>query len=217
MLLTPDIVAAVEVENLNALQAIASRVNADAGSNSPNYVAYLVEGSDPGLIDVGFLVKPSRIEVLEVLQVGKTDTYINPANGQPDLIFDRPPLVLRALAGALPITVIVNHFRSLNGVDDAVDGPRVHTKRRAEAEFLANYMQARQTANPSEQILTLGDFNAFEFSDGLVDLIDAGGLLDARNNGGSGLRDRVIGVGAAGSRRVGGSRSVGAGGGVCGC
>ena len=76
----------------------------------------------------------------------------------------RPP------GAPFPVTVIVNHLRSLNGVDDPVDGNRVRTKRRAQAEFLANLIQARQTADPDEHIVSIGDYNAFQFNDGYVDV-----------------------------------------------
>lgn len=177
---TPDIVGFEEVENLPTLQAIASKVNSDAvaaGGPDPSYVAYLDEGNDIGGIDVGFLVKSSRVAVVDVTQEGKDTTYINPNNNQPELLNDRPSLVLRAeimrAGGApnLPLTVIANHLRSLSGIDDPVDGNRVRTKRRAQAEFLASLVQARQTANPAERIVLVGDFNAYQFSDGYVDVI----------------------------------------------
>jgi hypothetical protein len=90
---------------------------------------------------------------------------------------DRPPLLLRAdvkkpgSATALRVTVIANHLRSLSGVDDASEGPRVRAKRRAQGEYLANLIQARQTADPNENIVALGDFNAFEVNDGYVDVM----------------------------------------------
>ena len=72
---------------------------------------------------------------------------------------------------------MVNHLRSLTGVDATTpgsngwptDGHRVRAKRRAQAESLANLVQARQTADPHERIVLVGDFNAFEFNDGLGD------------------------------------------------
>jgi predicted extracellular nuclease len=103
------------------------------GQPDPAYVAYLEEGNDIGGIDSGFLLKSSRLMVVDVVQVNKIETYINPNTGLPELLNDRPPLVVRAQVpvpgGApFPITVIVNHLRSLNGVDDVVDG-RVRAKR----------------------------------------------------------------------------------------
>ncbi len=178
---TPDIIGVEEVENLSTLQAIAAKVNSDAvaaGDPDPGYVAYLIEGNDPGGIDPGFLVKTggARVTVIDVTQEGKTTTYIDPNSGLPDLLNDRPPLILRAVINhpdgpAFPVTVIVNHLRSLIGVDDPVDGNRVRTKRRAQAEFLANLIQTRQSADPTEKIISVGDYNAFQFNDGYVDSI----------------------------------------------
>ena len=175
MLRSPDILGIEEMENLTTLQAVANKVNTDAGTPG-DYQAYLVEGNDVGGIDVGFLVKSSRVTVIDVTQFGLTTTYINPNNGQPELLNDRPPLVLRATVanpGGSPfaITVIVNHLRSLSGVDDPADGNRVRTKRRAQAEYLANLIQARQVADPHERIISVGDYNVFQFNDGYVDSI----------------------------------------------
>ena len=75
VLRTPDIIGVEEMENLTTLQAVAAKVNADAvaaGEPNPNYQAYLVEGNDIGGIDVGFLVKSSRVTVVDVTQFGKT-------------------------------------------------------------------------------------------------------------------------------------------------
>ena len=175
----PDIIGVQEAENLAVLQMLADKLNADAvaaGGSSPNYVAYLEEGNDPGGIDVGFLVKTSRIAVTAVTQVGKLDTYINPNTGTPELLNDRPPLVfegtvLSTVGPNLQIAVIVNHLRSLIGVDDPADGNRVRTKRASQAEFLASYVKQWRAANPGKEIVLVGDFNAFQFNDGFVDLI----------------------------------------------
>jgi predicted extracellular nuclease len=180
---TPDIVGVQEVENLTVLQTVATRINNDAvaaGQPNPEYVAYLVEGNDVGGIDVGFLVKSasvgtvSRIEVVGVTQEGKSTTWTAP-DGSTSLLNDRPPLVLEAQAHftdgrSLPLTVIAVHQRSLNGMEtDDAEGLRIRAKRQKQAEFLANLLQTRQTAKPSEHVLVLGDFNAFEFNDGYVD------------------------------------------------
>src|ERR1041384_1364175 len=176
---TPDILGIEEMENLTTLQAVATKINNDAvgnGDPNPMYQAYLSEGNDIGGIDVGFLVKSSRVTVIDVTQFGLTTTYINPNNGMPELLNDRPPLVLRATVangGGSPfaITVIVNHLRSLSGIDDPTDGNRVRTKRRAQAEYLANLIQGRQMSDPHERIISVGDYNVFQFNDGYVDSI----------------------------------------------
>jgi predicted extracellular nuclease len=190
---TPDVIGVVEMENLATLQAVATKVNNDAvaaGQPNPNYQAYLVEGNDVGLIDVGFLVKSTRVTVVDVTQAelaGCMQTaatcynFINPNTGMAELLNDRPPLILRATipspgSAPLPFTVIVNHSRSLSGIDSTAvngtgtEGGRIRFKRRAQAEFLANLIQARQVADPNENLAVVGDFNAFPFNDGYVDV-----------------------------------------------
>jgi hypothetical protein len=180
VLRSPDVIGIIEMENLTVLQGLATKINTDAvaaGQPNPNYQAYLVEGNDVGGIDVGFLVKPGRVNVASVIQYGKNDLFINPNNGQPELLNDRPPLVLNATfnkpgcATPYAFTVIVNHLRSLNGIDDPVDGNRVREKRKAQAEYLANLIQGFQTADPNAKIISVGDYNAFQFNDGFVDMI----------------------------------------------
>ncbi|WP_349656843.1 lamin tail domain-containing protein [Xanthomonas sp. 10-10] len=180
----PDILGTVEVENLSVLQTLAARINADAvagGQPNPQYVAYLQEGNDVGGIDVGFLVKTAevasrvpRVEVVSIAQEGKTTTWTEPSGGV-SLLNDRPPLVLtanvhQADGRVLPLTAIVVHQRSLNGAEtDDAAGTRIRAKRQAQAEYLARLLQTRQQLNPDENVLVMGDFNAFEFNDGYVD------------------------------------------------
>jgi hypothetical protein len=173
---SPDILGVEEAENLSVLQTLAARINADAvaaGEPDPGYVARLVEGNDVGGIDVGFLVRAPRVEIVGVEQHGKDTTYINPETGEPDLLNDRPPLVLRGVVATpagpgFPIVVVVNHLRSLIGIEEA-DG-RVRVKRVAQAEFLARLMDDLQRENP-RAVVAVGDFNAFEVNDGYADVI----------------------------------------------
>lgn len=173
----PDVLAVQEVENQSTLQALADTINADALAATgidPHYTAYVEEGNDVGGIDVGFLVKQTTVTVLGVTQEGKDTTYVEP-EGATATLNDRPPLVLQGTVqkpGTTPrtITVINNHLRSLNNADDdTANGRRIRAKRRAQAEYLANLVQTRQVANPTERILVVGDFNVFEFNDGFVD------------------------------------------------
>jgi hypothetical protein len=182
VLRSPDVIGMIEIENLAVLQTLANRVNTDAvtaGQANPNYQAYLIEGNDVGGIDVGFLVKTGRVNVVSAEQYGKNEIIINPNSGQQELLNDRPPLVLKATfnkpgcAAPYPFTVIVNHIRSLNDIDDPVNGNRVRLKRKAQAEFLANLIQGLQAADPGAAIISVGDYNAFQFSDGYVDVIGA--------------------------------------------
>lgn len=179
LLRLPSIVAVQEVENLAALQALAATLNRDAREArelKTRYEAYLDEGNDPGGIDVGVLVDRARVEVLHVVQEGLADRFRSPTSGQLEPLNDRPPLVVRARVtsldgGVRPLTVIVNHLRSLIDIDHPTSGVRVRAKRAAQAEFLASLIDRRLEADPLEAVLVVGDMNAFEFNDGYVDVI----------------------------------------------
>ena len=173
----PDVIGVEEVENLGVLGDIAAAANGTASCGGTQYAPFLFEGNDPGGIDDGFLVNLNRVVVNDVHQEGKDTTYVDPNTGQPALLNDRPPTVLRATIqepGSAPqaITVIANHLRSLNGVDeDPGDGNRVRTKRIKQAEFLGHLIEDLQFAGGAAPVVAVGDFNAFEFSDGYADVI----------------------------------------------
>jgi predicted extracellular nuclease len=175
---TPDILCLEEMENFATLTDLASKISADAiaaGQSDPGYVPYLQQGNDSSAINVAFLVKPSKVDVTDVTQFGKATTYTN-STGAQAVLNDRPPLVMHAGikrngVADYPLTIIVNHLRSLNGVTDPTNtGQSVRLKREAQAEFLANLIQGYQ-AN-GEHVISVGDYNAFEFNDGLVDSMD---------------------------------------------
>jgi len=177
---TPDIIGVVEMENLAVLKKLAERINKDAeagGKPNPKYEAYLVEGNDIGGIDSGFLVKSSRVEVLETKQLGKDEKFENPVSKNEVSLNDRPPFLLRAAVKdektnkSLELTLIVNHLKSLRGYNDDKDAPFVRMKKKLQAEFLAKYIAERLKANPTERIGLVGDFNAFQFNDGIMDVI----------------------------------------------
>ncbi len=179
LLRLPPIVAVQEVEHRAALQALAAALNRDAREArelKTRYEAYVDEGNDPSGIDVGVLVDRARVEVLQVVQAGVADRFRNPTTGQLEPLNDRPPLIVRARAlslggGVLPLTVVVNHLRSLVDIDHPTSGARVRAKRAAQAEFFAALIGRRLEDDPQEALLVVGDMNAFEFSDGYVDVV----------------------------------------------
>ncbi|HKE83035.1 MAG TPA: lamin tail domain-containing protein [Vicinamibacterales bacterium] len=175
----PDILGVEEAENLTVLQELAAKIDVDASAASqtaPGYQALLLEGNDIGGIDVGLLVR-SNVTVHSVVQWRPDETYINPLNGMAELLNDRPSLVLDATvqgpATRLPahVIVVVNHLRSLNSVDDPVDGPRVRAKRKSQGESVAQLLIDLQAQYPDVPIVSVGDYNAFDVNDGYVDVL----------------------------------------------
>jgi predicted extracellular nuclease len=188
VLAMPDVLGIVEVENIKVLEKISARISADAiaaGQSDPKYAAYLEDGNDIRGINVGFLVKPAKIKVLETKQLAGDVKLNYPGGFADEKIFDRPPFLLRAevldakAQKPLAFTVIVSHIKSYRGIDTEKDGDRVRKKRLIEAEWLAGYVETRQKADPAERLILCGDFNAFQFNDGFNDLI---GILRGKSD-----------------------------------
>jgi predicted extracellular nuclease len=180
----PDIIGAIEIFDLADLQALATEIHSISGVT---YDAHLIEAdgvSEDSDQDVGFLVKTSRVQIDNVVQVelagcngspATCNTFIDPNNNQPALLNDRPPLVLYATVDASSLNpreviVVVNHTRSFIDIELVTgEGVRVRAKRKAQAEFLASLLQDLQTNNAGVPILSIGDYNAYQFSDGYTD------------------------------------------------
>jgi hypothetical protein len=170
VLKSPYILAVQEVEKLGVLQDLADKIKAD--DPTVVYTPYLQEGNDIGGIDVGFMVREDFVNVNSVTQLEKNATYTNPETLQQDILHDRPPLLLDGSfkvndAPDYPIDVLVVHQRSLSGIETL----RVQTKRLAQAQAVAAIIQDMQTSNPDVHLVVIGDFNAYEFTDGYVDVV----------------------------------------------
>ncbi len=160
----PDILAVSEVESLKVLQDLADRIAADDATL--HYTPYLFEGNDIGGIDVGFLVR-DNVEVDSVTQLGRFEHL----SVDGSLLNDRPPLLLEGRQVAdgsdFPIAVMAIHGRSLSSIETS---DRVRQKRLEQSQYVAQQVQALQDANPDINLVLAGDFNAYEFSDGYVDV-----------------------------------------------
>lgn len=169
---SPDVLAVQEVEHLAALQALAARILADDPTVS--YTAYLEEGNDVGGIDVGFLVRSSTVSVVATTQLEADTIFSFP--GEPDaFLHDRPPFLLEATftdqtGEESPFAVLVVHQRSLSGID-GTEGDRIRQKRLEQAQSVAQIAQDLQTEPGAAPLVVVGDFNAYEFTDGYVDVI----------------------------------------------
>jgi predicted extracellular nuclease len=167
----PDILALQEVENLKVLDDLAARIATLAPTVV--YRGLLVDGNDPGGIDVGFLVREGRalLPGARVTQYGK-NLSLSFAGG---CLHDRPPLLLEAVAaiGKRPLAVMANHTRSLNNIGDCRNsGPDfVCRKRLEQAEDIAALVANLQASQPGRALAVVGDLNAFPFSDGHVDVV----------------------------------------------
>jgi methionine-rich copper-binding protein CopC len=177
---SPTIIGLQEIENLNVLADLITAISTAGG---PTYVAQLLDGNDLGGIDVAYLYQPNSISNVVITQLG-----LNELNTfDQSLLHDRPPLQLSAdvaVGGAsFPINVLVVHLRSRGGIDDNADGERVRSKRLQQANSVAVMVDGILTSAPSTSLFVIGDFNAFQFTDGYVDVVGqiTGTAVDADN------------------------------------
>jgi len=162
----PDVIAMQEMENINALSDLANQIATDGGVD---YFACLEEGNDGRGIDNAFLVRTDRVAV------NSCDTMDGALDAPFQMggeLFGRPPLVLDAdLLGedgtSTPVLIINLHNKSLSGIDTN----RTQLLRLDQAIYIAEFVQAQLDENPDRNIIVLGDINAFEFSDGIVDVV----------------------------------------------
>jgi len=198
---TPDILGLAGVENKSALADLASAVNAKDGNllfpgscaSDPGYKGYMLPGSSTR--NLGFLVSTAtvrpgvaRVAVQSVSQLGAAATFHN-RDGSTEALSERPALLMVAKINGADgrsetVSVVASHLAALEGDLSAAGskgwatvGDYLRAKRAAQAGYLAGWIQARQSANPAEKLVVLGDFNASEFNDGHADLL---GLVTGR-------------------------------------
>jgi predicted extracellular nuclease len=152
----PDVIALQEVENEQVLRDLAARPEL----RPFGYAPLIVEGSDPRGIDVAYLYRPSKIDLLRSEQ--RRTTYVSPA-GRNIQLFTRPPLVATfrphaaagdAQAGAA-FTIVNNHFTS------QLQGDTGARKRLLQAAFvssIADGSEGVELLDPA-RVIVLGDLN----------------------------------------------------------
>ena len=160
-LASPDIIAIQEVESLavlNELIEVIESIDPDL-----DYTAYLhVSNSGNFPINLGYLVRPILNDVT-ITPLGSNESLS--IGGR---VHDRPPLLLEGNFATVPPTqlkVLNIHNRSLNGITGG-NSFFVQTKRHEQAVSVARMARALE----DENLIILGDFNAFQFSDGYVDV-----------------------------------------------
>lgn len=159
----PDVLAVQEVESRKVLSVLAEDVAVLSGR--PVYQSLVMEGNDPGGIDVGFLVRPDW-KVLAASQLLASLRF----EGRP--LFDRPPLHLVLQDGKGQRIELVNvHLKSLKGSEHPGKRQKIAGKRRQQAAALAAWWRQQARSRPNVALLMLGDFNATPEVLGGVDVL----------------------------------------------
>lgn len=159
---SPDILAVQEVRSLEVLQNLADKIKFLYPDLT--YTPYLVSSGQNGgfVIEVGYLVKNTVTDVT-ITQLGANEIF-----SQGGKLHYRPPLLLEGnfnTTSTIPIKVLNLHLKSLGGVTTSTE---VRQRRHEQAISVANMVQDMADDN----LIVLGDLNAYQFSDGYVDVVN---------------------------------------------
>jgi hypothetical protein len=190
----PDLIGLEEVEGqrngnpntVSVIQDIVNKVNSDAvtaGQDNPNYTFCVGLTNDPSAITPAIIYKQGKVTSATCTMYGLSTTYAEPDGGS-NFLNDRPPVTVAATVTApgsdsgLPIRLVANHLRSLSGIDTpgAGNGDQVRVKRNEQAKYLAKLITGNvdQTTNwnLTDNLVIVGDFNAYQVNDGYVDVMN---------------------------------------------
>lgn len=175
-----DIVGLVEIENdgydeLSAIAELTDKLNILAGANTYQYISINGEQLGNDANTVGLLYKPESVTV-----AGNTVT----TNEVPFDLGNRQPLVqsFTSNASGEALTIAVNHFKSKNNCESASgantdqnDGQNCWNELRTQAASkLVSWLNAKPTGIDTDNILIIGDLNAYGAEDPIRAIVDSG-------------------------------------------
>jgi len=159
----PDVIALQEIENFSTLHDLKQRLVKDY---QLCYQVVLLNGHKKIAINVGYLVA-CHLQIKNLSQLFKRSKF----KGSNKQLFTRPPLYLNVCNNAQCFHLVNVHLRSMIGLNKKRKRDYVAKKRKQQAEKLATWINAFQTQWPSEKLIVLGDFNALNVSDRIVDVL----------------------------------------------
>jgi predicted extracellular nuclease len=179
--LRADVVALQEIENdgwdeASAIADLVGALNRALGREGDyRYVRSATELLGKDQIKVGLIYRESRVR-----PIGE------PASFEQGAFVDRNRVPLAAtfepVDGGAPFTVVSNHFKSKGGCEEATGGDRDqgdfqgcwNDTRRQAARELVEWLATDPTGGGRDQVLVLGDLNAYGFEDPIRLMLDRG-------------------------------------------
>lgn len=167
-----DVVGLMEMQNngATAVQNLVDALNAKVGAGTYARVPDPATGTGTDAIKVAMIYKPGRL-LLPMASTSDTNA-----------IHDRPPLaqVFTAPNGER-FVVVVNHFKS-KGCDGAAGADLdqgdlqgcFNARRAQQAQALRSFIQSVQAQAATNDVLVIGDLNAYAHEDPVFDLTSAG-------------------------------------------
>lgn len=173
--LNADVVGLMEIQNNGntALDNLVAGLNAAMGAGTYAALPLPAAGTGTDAIRVAMIYKPSRVSLVGL---PKSDTAA---------INSRPTLAQSFSANGKTFSVVVNHFKSkgscpTDGSADTDQGDLQgcwNAKRVLQAEQLLDFISTVQAAAGSEDVLVIGDLNAYAKEDP-IDTLTGAGLVD---------------------------------------
>ena len=175
--LNADAVGLMEMQNNGnvAAQNLVDALNAQVGAGTYAVVPVPAAGTGDDAIRVAMIYKPGKL------------TLVGAPVSDPATINNRPPLAQTfAAANGEKFTLIVNHLKSKSscpaatdadalGNTDAGDGQGCWNAQRVQqAQRLRTFVAQMQSASGSNDVLLVGDFNAYAQEDPVYDLTSSG-------------------------------------------
>lgn len=178
--LNADVVGLMEIQNNGntAVQNLVDALNAEVGSKAYATIALPAAGTGTDAIRVAMIYKPGA-----VTPVGAplSDTHA---------VHSRPPLAQTfAAANGEKFSVVVNHFKSKGSCPSAGDGDAAgntdsgdgqgcwNAKRVQQSERLLTFLQTVTSTAADNDVLVIGDLNAYGKEDP-IEALTAGGMVN---------------------------------------
>jgi predicted extracellular nuclease len=171
--LNADAVGLMEIQNNGSVapQNLVDALNAMVGAGTYAVVPDPATGTGTDAIKVAMIYKPARL------------SRIGASGSDPAAVNNRPPLAQTfAAANGEKFTLVVNHLKSKSSCPvagdpnaDQGDGQGCWNALRVQqAQALRTYVAQLQAASGSNDVLLVGDFNAYAQEDPIHDLTSSG-------------------------------------------
>jgi predicted extracellular nuclease len=174
------------VDATQTLQALVDSIEAAGGPSYDFFNVNPPEGSSGGIplgnIRNAFLYNPERVELDGFVSL--TETVLSGVGADPNAFFDtRDPLAATFVFEGETFTVINNHLSSRSGSTPIFGGPQpffqaAEDARESQVDALNRYVDSLLDADKGARVIVLGDFNTFEFTNDLTEILP--GTLDGR-------------------------------------
>lgn len=172
-----DALGLMEIQNNGnvAAQNLVDALNAKVGANTYVTTSVPVEGTGTDAIRVAMIYKPAKLTA-----VGAAVSDVDPVNNRPTLA------QTFSAANGERFTLLVNHLKSKSSCPSASDSDAAgntdigdgqgcwNLQRMQQAQRLRTFVAQRQSVAGSNDVLLIGDFNAYAQEDPIFALTSSG-------------------------------------------